>query len=911
MYEKHFSLKARPFRSNLEASGVFVGPAQVKVIANLKKSLAAPDAVVSVTGVVGVGKTIVVNRALDAITSKRTVARIGRMHLAADEVLELLLTEFNVSRQPNGTIQRFAAFKRLLHDWAVGGTRAFIVVEDAERIGNDALIELEALTAADSGDSAGASIVLMGQPSLAERLSLPELARLRQRTRLRQTIIPLTAAEVQGYVKHCIRTAGGDFDAIFDPGAIDMLYRCSEGVPRVINNLCESVLGAAAEAGATLVMPQLVQHVANEEFGLQPTLPPGNRIRYTRKPDREVEPPLPRPATPPKSRVDVKATEAMPSKAARSAGPPIAETITTEFEPIPVVPFSPKPEVARPVVLDPVKAPSMVANAPKQATVVVPAIVADAPKPAAPPATVGATSKRADRPATVTDAPKQTTAVPATKVAYAPKLAAPPATVAAKPAVSPAIVAGTAKQAIPDAVTPQPAKLALAHIPELIQDTQPELVALPIHVDLPDLTDLVTPGKSNGSARAAAKAPSAVTLPAFDDIPTLSGDFRIDTRTKATPSKPVQSKPVQPNAVSPYADPSKPGQVPPAQSKSAQAKVVDDAPPSKIENESKADTTITEIPAWDRDPTLAELKPDIEALEAALALVPDPTAKPEPKIDPKPSSAPVSAKAKVNAAPRNFDLPEIILEKELQVTEIAAQELLRKSGPPDTHEAEHDGPIKRKHGFDLDRLAAELGKARSLEDVDDKLAETLFGEEMAQAAAEIAAMVAADAAANNPPVKVEAKVPKPAESTAATPKPAMHARPSAPPIAPRTAAGKANGIAPANPPQVNAKPPAAKAGPASASAAIAKSAGTLKPALLVNGPAVEITLASYPDPVPKMPPETPTKTPDPIEEQFGTSMTATLKALSAAQMKNMDEEPDTDEKDKPSRRLFGLFRGSN
>ncbi|MCI0517464.1 MAG: AAA family ATPase, partial [Woeseiaceae bacterium] len=247
MYEKHFGLKSRPFRSNLEASAIFVGPAQVKVMTNLKKALAAPDAVVSVTGVVGVGKTTIVNRALEAVTSKRTVARVGRMQLAADEVLELLLTEFNVSRQPNGTIQRFAAFKRLLHDWAAGGTRAFIIVEDAERIGNDALIELEALTAADSGDSAGASIILMGQPSLAERLSLPELARLKQRTRLRQTIAPLSGPEVQGYLKHCIRAAGGDFDSIFDPVAIDMLFRCSEGVPRVINNLCESVLAAASE----------------------------------------------------------------------------------------------------------------------------------------------------------------------------------------------------------------------------------------------------------------------------------------------------------------------------------------------------------------------------------------------------------------------------------------------------------------------------------------------------------------------------------------------------------------------------------------------------------------------------------------------------------------------------------------
>jgi type II secretory pathway predicted ATPase ExeA len=227
MYEKHFGLTSRPFRSKTVASGVFVGPAQIKLISSLKKAFAASDAIVMVTGPVGVGKSTVVNRALEGIGNQRIVAHIGRMQLAADEVLELLLTEFNVSRQPNGTIQRFAAFKRLLHDWAAAGTRVFIVVEDADRIGSDALIELEALTASDSGDGAGAGIVLMGQQTLAERLANPDLARLRQRIRLRHGAVPFSAAEALGYLKHCIRNAGGDFDSIFDPAAADMLYRCS------------------------------------------------------------------------------------------------------------------------------------------------------------------------------------------------------------------------------------------------------------------------------------------------------------------------------------------------------------------------------------------------------------------------------------------------------------------------------------------------------------------------------------------------------------------------------------------------------------------------------------------------------------------------------------------------------------
>jgi hypothetical protein len=72
---------------------------------------------------------------------------------------------------------------------------------------------------------------------------------------------------------------------------------------------------------------------------------------------------------------------------------------------------------------------------------------------------------------------------------------------------------------------------------------------------------------------------------------------------------------------------------------------------------------------------------------------------------------------------------------------------------------------------------------------------------------------------------------------------------------------------------------------------------------------VEITLQSGPDPEPVA------VTPEPIEEQFGTSMTATLKALSTAQVREMDDSAndgeEEDDEEKPARKLFGLFRSGN
>ena len=273
MYQKHFGLKTKPFGSNAEGPAVFVGPQQTQVINSLKKGLNAIDSVVAVSGPVGVGKTTIVSRALESLSPGRMVAMVGRMKLAPDEVLELLLTGFGISRQATGTIQRFAAFRRLLTERAAAGAQVAIVVEDAQRVGLDALVELESLTAADSGDATGANIILMGQLELNEWLATPALARLRQRTRLRQIIEPFTAPEVLGYLRHCIRAAGGDFERMFDGGAVDMLYRCSEGIPRVINNLCESALTMAAEEDASPLTAKFIQKVARDALGIEVFLP--------------------------------------------------------------------------------------------------------------------------------------------------------------------------------------------------------------------------------------------------------------------------------------------------------------------------------------------------------------------------------------------------------------------------------------------------------------------------------------------------------------------------------------------------------------------------------------------------------------------------------------------------------------
>lgn len=270
MYKDYFALTNKVFGRYPEGTEIFMGSQQARTKARLADALSSADTIVALTGPVGSGKTTVVEAALDAISGEHLVARIARIKLQHDEVLELLLNELGVDHLPPGTIQRFTEFKQRLKEWQEQGTHVFIVVEDAQRIGSDAIAELEMLTSADAGGASGASIVLMGLPELNEQLDAEELTRTKQRTSLQLSLQPFSAAEVHDYLAHRFAVAGGDAEAILEDGAADMVYRFTGGRPRVINKLCEAVLHAAAEEDSRTVSAELVEQIARDEFAMEP-----------------------------------------------------------------------------------------------------------------------------------------------------------------------------------------------------------------------------------------------------------------------------------------------------------------------------------------------------------------------------------------------------------------------------------------------------------------------------------------------------------------------------------------------------------------------------------------------------------------------------------------------------------------
>ena len=902
MYEAHFGLKSRPFGSKAEGAGVFVGPQQAKIMTSLKKGLVATDAIVTVTGPVGVGKTTIVSRALESISPGRMVAWVGRMQLAPDEVLELLLTGFGVNRQTRGTIQRFAAFRRLLNERAAAGAQVAIVVEDAMRIGADALVELEALTAADTGDAASANIILMGPPELNKLLTTPELARIHQRNRLRQTIDQFSATEVHGYLKHCIREAGGDYDAIFDDGVTDILIRCSGGIPRIINTLCETALTTAAGNNAKRVSLALMRQVAADAFGFEPDLVAT---------DVPVDTPQVQ-----------NAVQADHAAATEKSEPAVESEIPT-----------PSPEV----VVESGQQPS-----------VTPAVAAKLSAKIAPPADIPKAEPN-DIPEFINDTNpglKQLEDEPADAVA------------------------GTEFDIESTQTQKRPAGLA-SDDPENGNEDEPDFSldqALSPDTDqtnvmpgiTPNLDQLAAAAKQQDRQKAEADikiAAEAVHSPT-ENLPTLSNSMRVDVEAEvkraenadaalaaisaakvepvaepmiaATPDSAPQpeSKPelaaeaaavpqpapepeprVQEETVpAPQATNEKePEPAPEHVAKTAAAAKPTPEPEPEIAEETASAPAAANEPESDPEPdikaeTVAIPKPEAEApLELSLepesapsdktAAAPDSPAREKPakripNIDAleaalnsakkgvfaaQPANEPVAALKVETAAP----IPDPVVETEeapaakapaAEIPEITLDDAL---------------PKQKRSDQELEKCAAEIGGANSLEDISDFAAETIFGNE---AFDEIAAAVTA-----NPPVETP--------STVETPSPVMLQNSDITAAANETIDAK---------PAVETNPKDMDASAKSRLAMVNALNNEIPPNSTPVGETIELGEAK-PKAVAK--PAIPNgPQPEPIENQINTSMTQTLKALSAAKA----TQPSAIEEDeKPSGGLFSRFRRSS
>ena len=113
-----------------------------------------------------------------------------------------------------------------------------LIVDEAHTLPIRLLEEIRMLTNVVRDGQPRVRLVLAGGPRLDERFASPRLESFNQRVAARCYLQSLRREETDEYVRSHISLCGGSADAVFTEDAYRAIFQATDGIPRLINQVC-------------------------------------------------------------------------------------------------------------------------------------------------------------------------------------------------------------------------------------------------------------------------------------------------------------------------------------------------------------------------------------------------------------------------------------------------------------------------------------------------------------------------------------------------------------------------------------------------------------------------------------------------------------------------------------------------
>ncbi len=143
------------------------------------------------------------------------------------------------------------------------GQLPLLLIDEAHHLRHEVLDELRLLTNFGLDSERRLCLLLVGQSELRRRVAMAHHEALAQRVVVRYHLGGLQREELEPYLAHALRLAGGELP-LFEPPACQALFQASHGLPRQVSALAHYSLAAAALAKARTVSAEHVQSACEE-----------------------------------------------------------------------------------------------------------------------------------------------------------------------------------------------------------------------------------------------------------------------------------------------------------------------------------------------------------------------------------------------------------------------------------------------------------------------------------------------------------------------------------------------------------------------------------------------------------------------------------------------------------------------
>lgn len=221
-----------------------------------------------ITGEIGTGKTTLCKALLNQLEGNTKTAYIFNPDLSQIQLLETMIEDFGMAVKNKTKIGLFKQLNSFLLEELKMGNNVVVIIDEAQNLRGSVLEQIRLLSNLETEKEKLFQIILVGQPQLRNKLNLPSLEQLRQRIAVRYHIMPLFRDEVPEYINHRLSIAGSKNDIIFTEDAVEKIFELTNGIPRLINIICDRALLFAFVMETNKIDSNIIQKSFNEIKGV-------------------------------------------------------------------------------------------------------------------------------------------------------------------------------------------------------------------------------------------------------------------------------------------------------------------------------------------------------------------------------------------------------------------------------------------------------------------------------------------------------------------------------------------------------------------------------------------------------------------------------------------------------------------
>lgn len=258
MTHTFFGLTAAPFSAAPNPQTYFAATSSEQARAALTRCLLNAEGVAMLVGAPGLGKTTLLGVLAEQLIETCDLAVLSAGHLTTRRsLLQSILYELQMPcvERDEGDM-RLALLDRLS---LTDASPLVILCDEAHTLPQRLLEELRLLNNVVRNGVSKVRLLLVGNPSLDERLSHPKLETLQQRISTRCYLHAWNRAETREFVRSRIYHAGGVPEQIFNNDALEAIYRATDGIPRLVTQIGSHALSLAEEQGRRSLDKSLIE----------------------------------------------------------------------------------------------------------------------------------------------------------------------------------------------------------------------------------------------------------------------------------------------------------------------------------------------------------------------------------------------------------------------------------------------------------------------------------------------------------------------------------------------------------------------------------------------------------------------------------------------------------------------------